>query len=293
MKEASYLVIAGDVDHDETLAKMHREGKDVKFAVGDVQMRGERSAVRLLVESDGLPVKAQKCRGEVMEQGEAMDEDAAISVTMQLTLELAVFVALFPQGEGYFDGDGHLSDYLQDRMKASFSVFTLYKPYLSIMFLVRQCDMLKRNVKSQVLEKGLRNYVKCHPGATEEEAMKHTMKHVVPDTMPETPRWHYQRLQDLLAVVDKQKSLPHLFLTLTMDDTSELRWSCVNDIDDQVKTFHNSLTYLDAPAECARVFHKRCQRFMNDFICVNGGKKKGIFGRVVDYVIRYEVQDRG
>jgi hypothetical protein len=32
---------------------------------------------------------------------------------------------------------------------------------------------------------------------------------------------------------------------------------------------------------------------MKEFICVEGGAKKGIFGHVPDYIIRYEVQDRG
>ena len=45
--------------------------------------------------------------------------------------------------------------------------------------------------------------------------------------------------------------------------------------------------------ECARLFHERLNRVMRDWICVNEGKDPGIFGRVQDYVIRYEVQDRG
>ena len=285
VQEASYLVIAGDVDHDETLEKMHREGKDIRFAIGDVMPRDSRHPVKMLVSSEGLPVKPSMMVD--------VSEEASRTLTLQLTLELAIFVALFPDGRGYFDGNGGLADYLYDRMKASFSIFTLYKPYLPIMYLVRQCDMLKRNVKTQVLEKSLKNYKKSNPNSTDEDAMKNAMKHVVPDTMPETPRWHYQRLQDLLAIVDKHKSLPHLFLTLTMDDTSELKWDCIRDLDLLLHKFHNGLSYLDAPVECARIFHKRCQRFMNEWISIEGGKKKGIFGRVIDYVIRYEVQDRG
>jgi hypothetical protein len=45
--------------------------------------------------------------------------------------------------------------------------------------------------------------------------------------------------------------------------------------------------------ECARLFHKRMQRVMRDFVYINNGTEKGVFGRVKDYVIRYEVQDRG
>ena len=32
---------------------------------------------------------------------------------------------------------------------------------------------------------------------------------------------------------------------------------------------------------------------MSEFISVKGGTEKGIFGRIKDYVIRYEVQGRG
>ncbi len=45
--------------------------------------------------------------------------------------------------------------------------------------------------------------------------------------------------------------------------------------------------------ECVRIFHERLKRMMREWVYVSGGKEKGIFGRVKDYVIRYEVQDRG
>lgn len=45
--------------------------------------------------------------------------------------------------------------------------------------------------------------------------------------------------------------------------------------------------------ECAAIFHERTQRVMRDLIHVDKGKTRGVFGRVVDYVIRYEVQSRG
>ena len=56
-----------------------------------------------------------------------------------------------------------------------------------------------------------------------------------------------------------------------------------------------SITALvqDAPVESARIFHERMQRTLNDWIYINKGKDKGVIGRVKDYLIRYEVQDRG
>ena len=45
--------------------------------------------------------------------------------------------------------------------------------------------------------------------------------------------------------------------------------------------------------ECAQLFNKRLQRMMKEWVHIKGGTQKGIFGRVQDYVIRYEVQNRG
>ena len=49
----------------------------------------------------------------------------------------------------------------------------------------------------------------------------------------------------------------------------------------------------DAPVECAQIFHERMKRTMKEWIYVNGGREAGVSGRVKDYLIRYEVQDRG
>ena len=54
-----------------------------------------------------------------------------------------------------------------------------------------------------------------------------------------------------------------------------------------------ALRSQDAPVECARLFHERMERVMQQWIFINGGKDKGVLGRINDYLIRYEVQDRG
>ncbi len=55
------------------------------------------------------------------------------------------------------------------------------------------------------------------------------------------------------------------------------------------------LSWRDAPAEAAYLFHKRCQAFMANII--RGGKgagqRAGPLGRVLHWVVRYEAQDRG
>lgn len=45
--------------------------------------------------------------------------------------------------------------------------------------------------------------------------------------------------------------------------------------------------------ECARLFHEKMTRTLDQWIYLEGGKRKGVLGRIRDYVIRYEVQDRG
>ena len=49
----------------------------------------------------------------------------------------------------------------------------------------------------------------------------------------------------------------------------------------------------DAPVECARLFHERMEHVMEQWLFLKGGKVKGVLGRIKDYLIRYEVQDRG
>ncbi len=45
----------------------------------------------------------------------------------------------------------------------------------------------------------------------------------------------------------------------------------------------------DAPVECVRLFHARCQSFMNKYIL----GAKNVLGKVTNWVVRYEVQGRG
>jgi hypothetical protein len=45
--------------------------------------------------------------------------------------------------------------------------------------------------------------------------------------------------------------------------------------------------------ESAAAFHERTLRFLREFVYIEKGTKKGIFGRVLEYVVRYEIQDRG
>ena len=87
--------------------------------------------------------------------------------------------------------------------------------------------------------------------------------------------------------------LPPTHLFLSFLQVSELRWTAVDDMEDLLKRFCSSYKYGDAPVECATLFHERIQRTMDEWVCINEGEKKGVLGRCVDWVVRYEVQDRG
>ncbi len=51
-----------------------------------------------------------------------------------ITLELSLFPFLFPHGHGAHDGKISIHEYLKFCMNTLFSPFTMYKPYLLIMY---------------------------------------------------------------------------------------------------------------------------------------------------------------
>jgi hypothetical protein len=82
-----------------------------------------------------------------------------------VTLELALFAALFPMGEGHFR-EGEFTEYLRYRTSCLFSVFTLHKPYLLLMYQIRQCLLLAKQVSEVVLEEEMAKYQAKHPAAS-------------------------------------------------------------------------------------------------------------------------------
>ena len=139
-----------------------------------------------------------KATGAADDNGAFTNGDGSVQY---LTLELALFAVLFPHARGaYYSGP--FAEYLRYRMKCGFSPFTLYKPYLMIMFLVRQCNVLHSSCGDGVLEHGMKAYKKSNPDSSEEEAVRNALKFSVPNSIPGTPGWYYQALQDLLAMVN-------------------------------------------------------------------------------------------
>ncbi len=82
---------------------------------------------------------------------------------LNMSLEKALFPFLFPHGCGAYDGIGGLLLYLKQRMFTLFFVFTLYLPYLLLMFQVRQAIQLLNVTKHLCLKRDVQRLKRQHP----------------------------------------------------------------------------------------------------------------------------------
>ena len=112
------------------------------------------------------------------------------------------------------------------------------------MFMVRQAHMLRNNMmcSNAVLSKEAAKYKQDHPGCSEDEVLRNLLKHNVPQCMPGTPAWHHKSLQDLLCMVE-HLGMPHMFVTLTADEVSEMRWDMIDDLEEFMHSFNNGFTF--------------------------------------------------
>jgi ATP-dependent exoDNAse (exonuclease V) alpha subunit len=211
-------------------------------------------------------------------------------VGVEITLETALFPFLFPFGKGAFNSLMRMPDYLHMQLAKLFSLFTLYKPYLLTMYQLSQSAIYLQAAREACFDKDLHDYRRKHPGCTDAEAMLHVAKHTIPSTVKGCPAWHKRQLSNLLCLVEHH-GMPHLFLTLTSDEATEMRWEPeMSALEGLLRKFNKSFTWQDAPVECAAMFHRRVTDFMNDHIL---GKRGGKLGRVTHHLTRYEVQGRG
>jgi predicted ATPase len=174
-------------------------------------------------------------------------------------------------------------------MKALFSPFTLYLPYNLLMYQVRKSVVLLNTCKTIAYDKAIHDFRRQNPSASEEDVMKHVLKHKVPASVAGSPAWFRKNLKDLLCQVDHW-GLPSFFLMLTADEHTPTRWDEVGDLESFLHRFNQSASWKDAPVECLKLFHSRLRRFMKDFIL---DSTNAIVGKVLHYVTRYEMQSRG
>jgi hypothetical protein len=66
----------------------------------------------------------------------------------------------------------------------------------------------------------------------------------------------------------------------------------VLDLEEQLRHFVGNATWMDAPVESAHMFHKRFREYMRTYI-QRKNREPAFLGRVLQYVVRFEVQGRG
>ncbi len=79
------------------------------------------------------------------------------------------------------------------------------------------------------------------------------------------------------------------FLTLISDETSNLRWKEIKDIENLAMFFNNTFSWKDYLVECVVLFCARLQAFMSTYVL--GGES--ILGIVEHHVTQLELQHQG
>jgi hypothetical protein len=149
---------------------------------------------------------------------------------------------------------------------------------------------LVKNVGESVLFTCLERERRKNPDAEEHAHIRVAAKKLVPHTVPGSPAFHRAALQDLLAIVHA-KGVPSLFLTLTADESSDMRWTDVDALEGVLRSVagNGDFGWVDMPVEMARHFHDRVQNFIKDHLL---DPSNPILGKITNYTLRYESQVR-
>ena len=145
------------------------------YVVGNIRDRPQRRCSLLSVNKKGM----QGGRGNV-------------------TLELALFPFLFPSSNSAYDGATSIQEYLKYRMTCLFSPFTLYKPYLLLMYDVRQALMLTNATRHMCLEKDYQAFQVKNPTMSIEQIIGQIAIYKLPEILIGSPSWHGNHLNDLM-----------------------------------------------------------------------------------------------
>lgn len=114
--------------------------------------------------------------------------------------------------------------------------------------------MLINATKHMCLEKDYQAFKVKNPTMSNGQIISQIVKYKLPETLTWSPSWHRNHLNDLMAFVDMY-GLPHLFVTLTCDETSELRWADIVDLEKIIKKLGQSFSWKDCPVECTHLIH--------------------------------------
>lgn len=136
----------------------------------------------------------------------------------------------------------------------------------------------------------LQREARLHPQMSEQERIRNVATFVLPANVAGSPSYHRKARNDLICI-SHHHGLPHLFLTLTADEHTELRWPEVRTFEDLMRLMLSDdgrdLNWSQAPVEMARLFVDRVNAFLREHVlCATGG----LYGKINHFVLRYEAQ---
>jgi hypothetical protein len=88
------------------------------------------------------------------------------------------------------------------------------------------------------------------------------MKLKLPPSIPLMPQWHHIHFREFLVMVENVGML-YFFLTLTSDETSNLRCKEIEDIENLAMFFNNTISWKDCLVECGIILHKVASYHVN------------------------------
>jgi hypothetical protein len=112
-----------------------------------------------------------------------------------MPLGKTLFPFLFSHGCGAYHGIGGLLPYLKQRMSMLFSIFTLYPPYLLLMYQLQQAIQLLNATKHLCLERDVQKLKRQHPQWLEIDVLRNIMKFKLPPSIPLMPQWHHTQFK--------------------------------------------------------------------------------------------------
>jgi hypothetical protein len=97
---------------------------------------------------------------------------------------------LFPCGYDAYDGEISIHEYLKFRVSSLFSLFTLYKPYLLIMYDIQQFFQLIKHTYNMILENNIKFIRRKNPKIIDVKILRHIIKYRLPSSIQGSPTWH-------------------------------------------------------------------------------------------------------
>jgi hypothetical protein len=172
-------------------------------------------------------------------------------------------------------------------MSTLFSISTLYPPYLLLMYQVRQAIQLLNATKYLCLKRDVQRLKRQHLQWSKIDVLKNIVKFKLPPFIPLMPQQHHIQFKELLVIVENF-GMPHFFLALTSNETSNLKWKKIKDIENLGMFFNNTFSWKDCPVECVALFCARLQAFMSTYVLYG----ENILSNVKDHITRLELQHR-